>query len=170
MRHGSTQHCQPMFCRQSSSSVCAAPHAIAQLTRGSCQCNVGPPLGAGRLWTVTYDFFFLAANIDKWPEKWMYCTNLKPSYFGPKVSLLGYEETKTIRTKVTLASCRQSARCSMACGFRSRNSSQCWELILKSLFLIKYYCKLYSCFMLMYHVTFYAFIFATESKQDDLYI
>lgn len=47
--------------------------------------------GCGQLLMI---FFFLAANLDKWPEKWVYCTTLKPSYFGLKISILGYEEMK----------------------------------------------------------------------------
>ncbi|OWK59671.1 Cubilin, partial [Lonchura striata] len=58
-----------------------------------------------------------------------------------------------------------SARCSMAYGSRSRKCSQCWELIPKFLLLIKYYCKFYPHFMLMYLITLYAFIFTTVSKQ-----
>ncbi|RLW11183.1 hypothetical protein DV515_00001475, partial [Chloebia gouldiae] len=60
---------------------------------------------------------------------------------------------------------RWSARCSMACESRSRKGSQSWELIPKFLLLIKYYCKFYPHFMLMYLITLYAFIFTTESKQ-----
>lgn len=143
MRHGSTQHCQPKFCSQSSSSVYATPHTIAvlltQLTRGSCQCSVVPSLCSGRLWTVTYDFFLPSCQPRQMTREIVYCTTLKPSYFGPKISILGYEEMKTIRSKVTLASCRWSARCSMACGSRSRKCTQRRELILNSLLLIKYY-------------------------------
>lgn len=123
--------------------------------------------GCGQLLMI---FFFLAANLDKWPEKWVYCTTLKPSYLGPKISILGYEEMKTISSKVTLASCRWSARCSMACASRSRKCTQRWELILNSLLLIKYYWEFYPHFTLMFHVTLYAFIFTAESKQGDLYI
>lgn len=100
----------------------------------------------------------------------MYCTTLTPSCFGPKISLLGYEEMKTIRSQGTLASCRWSARCSMACKSMPRKCSQCCELIFKSLLVINYYCEFYPHFMLIYHVTVYAFIFTTESKQGDLYI
>lgn len=98
MRHGSTQHCQPKFCSQSSSSVYATPHTIAvlltQLTRGSCQCSVVPSLCSGRLWTVTYDFFLPSCQPRQMTREIMYCTTLKPSYFGPKISILGYEEMK----------------------------------------------------------------------------
>lgn len=98
MRHGSTQHCQPKFCSQSSSSVYATPHTIAvlltQLTRGSCQCNVVPSLCSGRLWTVTYDFFLPSCQPRQMTREIVYCTTLKPSYFGLKISILGYEEMK----------------------------------------------------------------------------
>lgn len=174
MRHGSTQHCQPKFCSQSSSSVYATPHTIAvlltQLTRGSCQCNVVPSLCSGRLWTVTYDFFLPSCQPGQMTREMGVLHYPETKLLWPEDFYSGLWGDETIRSKVTLASCRWSARCSMACGSRSRKCTQRWELILNSLLLIKYYWEFYPHFTLMFRVTLYAFIFTAESKQGDLYI